>query len=163
MKIKETGCFLVAFAATVIIAIVSAICSPFTGNRVGFIGQTGFVLLQVVLIVKYAVVLLLIMPNRFIFRQVIYGFLSADVIIAAATLINKSHVSFSACFITVQIVFMCFYRFFEREKPSAIGGVNYTSFKNGFMMDDKVANTVTIMESDESSFIKGSEITIEAA
>jgi hypothetical protein len=138
MKIKETGCFLVAFIATVIIAIVSYICSPFTGNRVGFIGQTGFVLLQVVLIVKYAVVLLLIMPDRFVFRQVIFGFLTADIIVATATVIDKSPVSFSACIITVQIIFLCFYRFFGREKQSAINGAAYSPFKNSFMMKDAV-------------------------
>jgi hypothetical protein len=136
MKIKETGCFLVAFIATVVIAIVSDMCSPFTGNRVGFIGQTGFVLLQVVLIVKYAVVLLLIMPDRFVFRQVIFGFLTADIIVATATVINKSPASFSACIIIVQMIFMGFYWFLERETPSVINDATYNPFKNSFMMED---------------------------
>jgi hypothetical protein len=136
MKIKETGCFLVAFIATVIIAIVSYICSPFTGNRVGFIGQTGFVLLQVVLIIKYAVVLLLIMPDRFVFRQVIFGFLTADIVVAVATITNKSPLSFSACIITVQIVFMCFYWFFDKKKAATMDGIAYNPFRNSFMMED---------------------------
>jgi len=136
MKIKETGCFLVAFLATVLIALVSDICSPFTGNKVGFIGQTGFVLLQIVLVVKYAATLLLMIPDRCSLRQVTYGFLSADIIVAGATLINKSPASFSACIITVQIIFMCFYRFYEREKPVTMRIEIYNPSKNGFMMED---------------------------
>ncbi len=107
-----------ASAATVIITAVSNICLPFGNDMARFIGQSGFVLLQIALVVKYAAALVLVLPHRPKLKQVICGFLLGDVIAVAATALMRNPASLFICIIIGQIIFMCFYRFFERKRSS---------------------------------------------
>ena len=113
---KKAICFLIAITASIIMCIWANYF--FAADRIISVLQagTGFIFLQGILIIKYTVGTLLVMPRKVAFKPIVYGFIAADITMAASAVVWN--VIFPVHILVVQVIILLFYA--DLKKPGLV-------------------------------------------
>ncbi|WP_374950103.1 hypothetical protein [Mucilaginibacter sp.] len=106
---KNRQSFFTAFLLSMILVIWYNITLLILNDQPGHTDhdQTGLLLLQVLLIVKFISVFIITMPANLSFKQLTAGFIAADLIYGLPLVFNKTAYSFPPEILIVQILLVC--------------------------------------------------------
>lgn len=134
MKIKDLIYLSIASMTSIVMFTSATICSSLNINLFG-LDEKNYILLwvlQIILIIKSTCGTILIMPNKIGLKEMVYGFITADIVIAIWFILGMTLFIFPLQVLIVQMLVLVFYRGIRFRNPIRKGHFMVINIKHEF-------------------------------